>query len=147
MQTLLVTLHVVAAVFLVGPMAILPMIAMRAVRAEQGRMVEILARSTFLYSLLSLIVVLLGFAVLPYSKDRYGTTITTPWVLISLICFVVALALNLLAVVPSLRSAAEHILDPQAQELRKADYSRIAMTSGVTSLLLVAIVVLMVWKP
>ena len=57
METLFATLHVVAAVFVVGPMAILPMTAMRAIRAGQGQQVDVLARSTFVFSLLSLMVV------------------------------------------------------------------------------------------
>ena len=60
METLFATLHVVAAVFIVGPLAILPMTAMRAIRAGQGQQVDVLARSTFLLSLLSLLVARAG---------------------------------------------------------------------------------------
>ena len=77
----------------------------------------------------------------------HDTTVTTPWVLISIILYAVALALNLIAVVPALRSAAEHIQDPAAQELQKPDYRRIAIGSGVVSVLLVVVVILMSWKP
>lgn len=83
METLFATAHVVAAVFVIGPMAILPMTAMRAMRAGQGAQVAVLARSTFVFSMLSLLVVVFGFGILPFSK--YGTTVTTPWVLASLI--------------------------------------------------------------
>ncbi|MTD16370.1 DUF2269 family protein [Nakamurella sp. YIM 132087] len=150
MLTFLTVLHVVAAVFVIGPMAILPMTAMRAIRAEQGGQVAVLARSTFVFTAASLVVALLGFAVVPFVPEQYGTTLTTPWVLISIILYVVALALNLLAVVPALRSAAEHLQSAATggqQNLTDNDYKRIAMTSGIVSLLLVAITVLMVWKP
>ncbi|QNK79541.1 DUF2269 family protein [Nakamurella sp. PAMC28650] len=147
MNTVLVSLHVVAAVFIVGPMAILPQTALRAVRAQQAGTVKTLARSTMVFSLLSLLVAILGFGALATSDKKDGLTVTTPWVLISLVLYVVAIALSLLAVVPALRSAGEHLSDPSTPILQNHDYKRIAMASGVVSLLLVAIVVLMVWKP
>jgi len=153
METLFATLHVVAAVFIVGPMAILPMTAMRAIRTGNGQQVDTLARSTFVFSLLSLVVVVFGFGILPFSK--YGTTVTTPWVLASLIIYVVALALSIFGVVPAMRAAAEQLAavptgsmpgPDTAADTRRA-YSRVAMFSGIASLLLVVIVVLMAWKP
>ncbi len=147
MEALFTTLHVVAAVFIVGPMAILPMTAMRAIRAGQGQQVEVLARSTFVLSLLSLLVVVFGFGILPFS--RYGTTVTTSWVLISLILYVLALGLSLFGVVPAMRSAAQALISaPTGVAVQtKGAYSRVAMLSGIASLLLVVIVVLMTWKP
>ena len=150
METVVFALHVVAAVFIVGPMAILPMTAMRAIRAGEGGQVGVLAQSTFLFSLLSLLVAVLGFGVIGANGDGTngdGTTFTTSWVLVSIILYVVALALNLFAVVPALRSAAEHMVDPATQELQKPDYRRITIGSGVVTLLLVVITVLMAWHP
>ncbi len=147
MNTLLSVLHVVAAVFIIGPMAILPMTAMRALRAGEGGQVATLARSTFVFSLASLVVALLGFGLVSTLPKRYNVDFTTPWLLISIICYVVAFVLNLVAVVPALRSAADHLLDPQGHALRSADYRRIGIASGVVSLLLVVITVLMVWRP
>ena len=148
MEALFTTLHVVAAVFIVGPMAILPMTAMRTIRAGQGSQVEVLARSTFVFSLLSLLVVVFGFGILPYS--RFGTTVTTGWVLSSLILYVIALALSIFGVVPAMRSAAAALTAAPAggpaPDTRSA-YRRVAMLSGIASLLLVVIVVLMTWKP
>ncbi len=145
MEAFLSTLHVVGAVFIVGPMAILPMTAMRAVRAGQGAQVAVLAKSTFVFSLLSLVVALLGFGVVGVST--HDTKISTPWVLISIILYALAVGLTLIAVVPALRSASEHLLDQTAENLKPSDYRRIAIGSGVTSLLLVIVVVLMTWKP
>jgi len=148
MEALLTTLHVVGAVFVIGPMAILPMTAMRAIRAGQGAQVAVLARSTFVFSLLSLVVAVLGFGVLGVSgQEEEHATISTPWVLVSIILYAVALALTLIAVVPSLRSAAEHLQDPAAQDLKSIDYRRISIGSGVATAMLVVVVVLMTWKP
>lgn len=142
MDTLFAVLHVVAAVFIVGPMAILPMTAMRAVRAGNDSQVDVLAKSTNLISLLSLIVVFLGFGLLGISGAKHHTTLLTPWVLWSIIFYAIALAINLFLVVPTMRRAAEAI---RANTVSK--YPAIAAGSGISSLLLVAVVVLMVWRP
>jgi uncharacterized membrane protein len=146
MDTVLTVLHVVAAVFLVGPMAILPMTAMRAVRAGNGPMVELLARSTRVFSLASLLVAFLGFGVLGMADKKLDLSVTTSWVLTSIILYLVALALNLALVVPSLNRAAAELTAARPDAAR-ALYGRIAAGSGVVSLLLVVVTALMVWKP
>ena len=147
MNTLFATLHVVAAVFIVGPMAVLPQTALRAIRDKQGATVQVLAKSTMIFTLISLVVAVLGFGVLGTADKKYNLSITTPWVLISLILYILAFALSMLAVVPALRSAGEHLADPATEDLRTTDYKRIAMGSGVVAVLLVIVVVLMVWRP
>jgi uncharacterized membrane protein len=144
MATLLNVLHVVGAVFLVGPMAILPMTALRALRAGEAGQVTTLARSTFVFSLLSLLVVVFGFGVMGLADERFNLSIGTPWILWSLILYAIALVLNLLVVVPAMRTAAEELGRGEAP---RSGYGRIAGASGVASLLLLAVVVLMVWKP
>lgn len=144
MEELLSVLHVLTAVFLVGPMAMLPMTAMRAVRAGNGPMVAVLGRSTQVFSLASLVVALLGFGVLGVEGKDRGWTVGTGWVLASIVCYVVALALTLALVVPALRAAAEDLI--ASGDGRRA-YPRIAAGSGIATLLLIAVVVLMVWRP
>jgi uncharacterized membrane protein len=142
METLFAVLHVVSAVFIVGPMAILPMTAMRAVRAGNAGQVEVLARSTNLISLLSLLVVFFGFGVMGLADPKYHLSIGTPWILWSIVLYAVALGLTLFLVVPTMRRAVEAIREGETSK-----YPAIAAGSGVASLLLVAVVVLMVWKP
>lgn len=147
METLFAVLHVVSAVFIVGPMAILPMTAMRAVRAGNAGQVEVLAKSTNLISLLSLLVVFFGFGVMGLADKKYDLSVTTPWILWSIILYVVALGLTLFLVVPTMRRASEAIRGAENSEAAPSMYPAIAAGSGVASLLLVAVVVLMVWKP
>ncbi len=164
METLLNVLHVVAAVFLIGPMAILPMSAMRMLRNGHKSEVASLAKSTNIFTLLSLLVVVFGFGVLGMSDPKYHLSVTTGWVLISIIAYVVALALNLFVVVPAMRKAADSLqvvaagnvssdaeVAPRGAETTTAQtrtgYPQIAITSGIVTLLLVLVVVLMVWKP
>ena len=144
MEELLSVLHVLTAVFLVGPMAMLPMTAMRAVRAGNGPMVSVLGRSTQVFGLASLLVALLGFGVLGVEGKDHGWTVGTGWVLASIVCYLVALLVTLFVVVPSLRAAAEEL---GANGDGRAAYPRIAAGSGIATLLLVAVVVLMVWRP
>ena len=106
MHTLLDVLHVVAAVFIIGPLAILPMSAMRAVRAGQGPAVATLARSTRIFGLASLLVVVFGFGVMATEDPKYQVEITTSWIWISIVAYLIALGITLFAVVPAMRSAA-----------------------------------------
>ena len=144
METLLTVLHVLAAVFLVGPMAMLPMTAMRAVRAGNGPMVSLLGRSTQVFGWASLLVALFGFGVLGVEGKDHGWSVATGWVLASIICYVVALVLTLFVVVPAMQSAADAL---SAGDERRQSYPRIAAASGIASLLLLVVVVLMVWRP
>jgi len=146
MDTVLTALHVVAAVFLIGPMAILPMTALRAVRAGNAPVVELLGTSTRVFSLASLLVAVLGFAVLGSVAKQDNVSVATGWVLASLVLYLVALALSLFVVVPSLRQAATALTasgPTGAQPL----YGRIAASAGIVALLLICVTVLMVWRP
>jgi uncharacterized membrane protein len=159
MDTLFNVLHVVTAVFIVGPMAILPMTAMRAVRAGIASQVKTLAKSTNLFALLSLATVVFGFGVMGMSDPKYKLSVTTPWILWSIVAYIIALGLTLFLVVPAMRRAADAIETlPAASGVAPAattpaatspsrGYPAIAAGSGVASLLLVLVVVLMVWKP
>lgn len=146
METVLNVLHVLTAVFIVGPMALLPMTAMRAIRGGDGAQVTSLAQSTNVLSLASLIVVFFGFGLMSLDKE-VKLSITTPWILSSLILYVVALALSVAVVVPAMRTAGEHLTADAPAAEGGNDYKRIAMTSGVVSLLLMVVVVLMVARP
>ncbi|MGH3448991.1 MAG: DUF2269 family protein [Nocardioidaceae bacterium] len=146
METVLTVLHVVAAVFLVGPMAVLPMSAMRAARTGQHAQVQSLAKSTRVFSLASILVIVFGFGVLGMSDPKYDLSVSTSWILISLIAYIVALILNLVVVVPALQSAAQ-VSDGSGSGAGAAAPMRVAAGSGVVSILLLLAVVLMVWKP
>ena len=144
METVLTVLHVVAAVFLVGPMAVLPMTAMRAVRTGNAPVVQLLATSTRVFSLASIVVAVLGFGVLGVLGKKEDVSVGTGWVLTSVLLYLVALALSLLVVVPALKRAGGELAGGRSAS---ALYGRIAAGSGIVSLLLIAVTVLMVWRP
>ena len=149
MDTLIRILHVSRAVFIVGPMAILPMTAMRAVRAGNGGQVAVLAKSTKVFSWLSLLTFVFGFGAMAMAPEEFELSFTTPWILWSIILYVIAFGLSCSW---SCRRCARRprrfrAMPDRAAAPRQAGYPAIAAGSGVVSLLLVAVVVLMVWKP
>ena len=85
-------------------------------------------------------------------SDRPDLTFTTPWILASVSLYTVALLLNLVLVVPAMRRASAELevssssLSANPKGLNRG-YAAIAAGSGVVSLLLVVVVVLMVWQP
>jgi uncharacterized membrane protein len=163
MGTLLNILHVVTAVFIVGPMAILPMTGMRAIRAGNAGQVLTLAKSTFVLSLASLAVVIFGFGAMSLADERFNLSVTTPWILISIVLYIIALIVSLAMVVPIMRRAGHRLQEAEnapagatgtapvkgssAAGSSMSEYSLIAMSSGISAVLLLVIVILMVWKP
>ncbi|MBG6056167.1 putative membrane protein [Salinibacterium sp. CAN_S4] len=145
METLFAVLHVTAAVFIIGPMAILPMTGLRAVRAGNAEQVTSIARSTRLVSWLSLLVALIGFALVSFVDPEDKLTFGTPWLLASIILYTVAVTVSLSVVAPLLGRAGRHLT--AASTPPSNVYGRIAGSSGLVTLLLVAVVVLMVWRP
>lgn len=131
------------------------MTGMRAVRAREAGQVAVLAKSVSVFTLLSLLVTLLGFGLLGMTGHSFSTT----WVWLSTLVYAIALVLNLFLVVPALQSAAEEITATAGTATagtatagtvavaKVASYSRIAAGSGIVSLLLVTVTVLMVWRP
>ena len=112
MIKLVLTLHVLAAVFLIGPMAITPMMGMRAIRRHDARGVHEAARTTTLYTLLSLIVAALGFVVVSVGSKKWA--FSDAWIIISITLYVIALVLVVVVVSPGLTHAAR-LLDGSTQ--------------------------------
>jgi uncharacterized membrane protein len=139
METIFSILHVVAAVFIVGPLAIAPMTALRTLRTGNTKQAVTAAKTIRLFSYLSLVVVVTGFGVMGMADPKYDLTITTPWVLTSLILYAVALLATLAITVPALQTA--------DGDTRASAYARATTSSGIATLCLTAVVVLMVWKP
>jgi uncharacterized membrane protein len=104
MTKFVLTLHVLSAVFLIGPMAIAPMMGMRAIRKHDARGVHEAARTMTLYTLLSLVVAALGFVLIGVSNGRWS--FGDAWVTISITLYVIALLLGIGVVAPGLTGAA-----------------------------------------
>lgn len=140
---LLPILHIAMAVFIIGPMAILPHTGLSALRRGDAGAVRAIERSTTIFAFLSLLVFMLGFGALGVAKPEDGWSFSSGWIMWSVVLYVVALGLTLFMVLPNLRKGAEAI-EAGAEH---TGYGAIAASNGITTLLLVAVVVLMSWKP
>ena len=149
MDTLIDILHIGTAVFIVGPMAILPMTGLRALRSGSAAQVTTLAKSTMIFSWLSLLTFVFGFGAMSMAPKQYDLSFTTLWILASIIAYAVAFVLSAFVVVPQMNKAAVAIetAGADAAGAKPAGYGAVAGTSGVVSLLLVVVVILMIWKP
>lgn len=139
MDLLFSIVHVATAVFIIGPIAIMPMTGLRALRTGDTARATASAKSLRLLTYLSLLVVVTEFGVMGMADPKYDLSITTPWVLGSLILYVIAAALTLGIVIPT-------YLHPERRGPHQR-YTRVAVSSGIAAISLVAVVVLMVWKP
>jgi uncharacterized membrane protein len=138
MEKLLLALHVVAAIFLVGPLVMALNQAPRALRSGDAGVLRSLARTVTIYGWVSLLVAVFGAGLV---QDKYDNSWSDAWVIVSLALFVVASVLVVALLAPLLRRAV-------AAPGGAADLAaRAAALGGVASLCYVAIAVLMVTQP
>lgn len=147
MFTVLLTIHVVLAVFLIGPVAVIPMTALRSIRQRDAAAVQSGARQTAVFGYGSILVFLFGFGVMGVAgEDRFS--FSDLWLLLSVIAYIVAIVLVLALVVPDLRRASRALgADPVDEARLGALRGRISALAGLASLLFLFIVVLMVARP
>jgi len=175
MHTFLVLLHVLAAVFLIGPLVIAPMFGLRALRLGAADAVRDAARQTTLYGLLSLTVFAFGVLAVATEEDDY--TFRSIWVNVSMTLYILALLLVLGVLAPSLGKAARLLSAPESVQVDPVDgelpqpepaptqpvplaaqepevkgkldalRGRIAASSGIVAVLIFVTTVLMVLKP
>ena len=141
MHTLLLTLHVVAAVFLIGPLGAALNNAGGALRRADVARLTAVARTVRIYGWASLVVFVLGMGLVGRS-DHAG--FGDGWVIASLVLFVLATALVLGLLEPLLRRA---VAASTAGEPTVSFTGRAAALGGAASLFYVAITVLMVAQP
>jgi uncharacterized membrane protein len=142
MRHLLLSLHILFAIFAVGPLVGAASIAARGVRAGDATAVAGSARTVRLYGYLSILVALLGMSLV---QPKWHARFSYPWVWISLLLYLAALALSLLVLAPSLSRAASRLTTADSDVRREA--GRAAAAGGVIALLFAVIVFLMVYKP
>lgn len=143
MAAALHTLHVLGVVFIVGPLTILPMLGLRAIRQGDRAQILGLARSTLAFAAVSAVVIALGFGVMSTSDEKPALTITTTWILWSAVFSTIAVLIQFALTVPAMFRAAR---DADATPGRRP-YLLVAATSGISALLLVVTVLLMVLQP
>lgn len=145
MFKILLALHLLFAIFAVGPLVGAVTTASRGIRQGDGTATASAARTSRIYAYASLLVVILGFGLM--STKRHGKTIADfgdTWIWLSLLLWIVAVALTLGVIVPTLEKVTEMI---GRQESVVTLTARVAAAGGVVGLIFAGIVFLMVYRP
>jgi uncharacterized membrane protein len=148
-------IHVVLAIFLIGPLVAAANQVGRELRGGSAGTVRLLTRTVTIYGWASLLVGIVGFGLV---RDRFS--FSDGWLIASIVLFVVASVVVLALLAPMLRrataaaptGASGPATDPASNAATSAGgtaglASRAAALAGVASLCYLAIAVLMTWKP
>ena len=148
MFKLLLFLHLLAAIFAVGPLVGAATTASRALRTPDADAAKSAARMIRLYSYVSIVVVIIGMGLMsqkaPWDSSEEVAKIGDTWIWLSLLLWVAAMAVSLGLLVPSLTKAAAEIGSGHAVD---GLVGRVAAAGGVVGLIYAGIVVLMVYQP
>ena len=150
MFKILLALHLLFAVFAIGPLVHAATTAGRGVRTGDGAATAGSARLLRIYGYASVLVVLLGLglmnATLPFrgSGGAKAGDFGDLWIWLSLVLWVVALGVVLGLLVPTLEKATTEIAAGQPVATLTG---RVAAGGGVVGLIFAGIVFLMVYRP
>ncbi|TDD47328.1 DUF2269 family protein [Kribbella antibiotica] len=144
MTKVLLTLHVLAAILAVGPVAVaasmFPAVARRVTTGEDISTVRLLHRICTVYALVGIAVPLLGFT----TANVMGV-LTSPWLIASIILTAAAAAVLALVVLPQQKAILETLTTTKTLAPRAGP--RLAMSTGIFNLLWAAVTVLMIVRP
>lgn len=147
MFKILLALHVLVAIFAIGPLVHAASTAARGVKRGDAYATAAAGRMLRIYSIASVLVVVLGFGLMsaesPYTGEATATMGET-WIWLSALLWLGALALVLALLVPALQKATELISSSQPAT---AMTGRIAAAGGVVAIIFAVIVFLMVYRP
>ena len=145
MFKILLALHLLAAVFAIGPLVHATTTASRGLRTADGAATAASARVATLYSYASVLVVVFGFGLMSAKEDGHKVAdMSDPFIWISLLLWLVAVAVTLVVIVPTLKQATVNIANGAGVDGLTA---RVAASGGVVGLIFAAIIFLMVYKP
>ena len=168
MLKLLLLLHLLTAIFAIGPLVHAVTTASRGLRKGDASAVAASARMAKIYSIASVLVVIFGFGLM--SQKRRGKELGSfgdTWIWLSVLLWVIAVVVTFVVIVPALERAADTIRvgsgsrsetdGSSSPEERsgggrietnlKAQTARVAASGGVVGILFAVIVVLMVYRP
>jgi len=145
---ILFALHLLAAIFTVGPLVHAATTASRGLRNADASATASSARTARIYAFASVAVVVFGFGLMsadaPWDKDEKVAEFSEPYIWISALLWLTAVAITLALLVPTLEQATESIKAGQPVDALTA---RVAAGGGVVGLIFAGIVFLMVYKP
>ena len=140
-QNIVVSLHVVAAIFVLGPLVFATSATPRAIRTGGTKTLQFLASTTRIYAIVSLLVPILGAGAV---HRKYGFAFSQTWVWLSLVLYVVALGLLTRLVVPAQRKALQLLTDGHDAT---GQIAYVAAGSGLAATAFAVIAFLMIFQP
>jgi hypothetical protein len=144
---LLFALHLLFAIFAIGPLVHAATTASRGVRTGDGAATASAARMLRIYSYASVLVVLVGMGLMSVD-DPYGpgkvAEFKELWIWLSVVLWLVAIAITLFVLVPALSKVTETI---RTEGSVVTMTGRVAAAGGVVGLIFAGIVFLMVYQP
>lgn len=140
-MNIVVSLHVLAAIFLLGPLVFATSATPRAIRSGGADTLRFLARTSRIYAYASILVLILGAAEV---QPKYGFRWSQVWVWLSTALFVVAFGLLTALVLPAQRKALA-ALESGGDGRRQLPVINAA--AGLAALCFGAIVFLMIFQP
>lgn len=141
MVSLLLWLHIGFAIFAIGPLTAATMAAPRAIRAKNVPVVQNLQRTTRIYGIASLGVLVFGVAV----GAAIGKGVLGRWYMTaSMTLFVVAIVL-IFIIERDLRAAVRALASEETDDDAKMQIGRIAAISGLLAVIWLVILVLMIF--
>jgi uncharacterized membrane protein len=147
MFRIMFALHLLFAIFTIGPLIHAATTASVGLRRGDAAAMHGSARMIRIYAYASILTIVFGFAVMgstsPFTHKAVATFGET-WIWLSLLLWVVAAALALAVTAPSLGKATKHGTDGHGTA---ALTMRVAASGGVIALIFAAIVFLMVYQP
>jgi uncharacterized membrane protein len=147
MFQIMTVLHLIAAVFIIGPLVYAVTSAGRALRQRDAAAATAAARVTRIYAYASVVVVIFGFGLMSAKSPYTGKSVaefSEAWVWLSVLLWIVGAALALAVTAPALTQAADRNASGTAVDSVKG---RVLASGIAVAVLFVAIIVLMVYRP
>lgn len=147
MFEIMLTLHLLAVIFTIGPLVHAVTTATRGLRSADGAATAIAARMTTIYSYASILVIVFGFGLMSATSPYTGKAVaefSETWIWLSALLWLISVIVALTVTAPALRKATAQIgSGPAAGGLT----GRIAASGGLVAVLFVVAIVLMVYQP
>jgi hypothetical protein len=148
MFKIFLALHLLTAIFAIGPLVHAATTASRGLRKPDAGATASAARTITIYSYASVIVVIIGFGLMsmdtPYGNKAKAGEFSDLWIWLSVLLWLAAVALALGVLAPTLQKATSAI---GRGESVSALVGRVAAGGGIVGLIFAAIVFLMVYRP
>lgn len=138
-------LHLLFAIFAIGPLVHAATTAARGVRQRDAKATAYTARMARIYAYVSVLVVVFGFGLMASKQDgQQVAKVSETWIWLSALLWLIAVALVLAVVVPTLDKATALI---SKQESPASLTGRVAAAGSVVGIVFTVIVFLMVYQP